>query len=83
MYHSFFIHSSVDVHLGGFHVLATVNSGNIERQISYDITCMWNLIKNDTNEFFLQNRNWLTDFKNKLWLSKVKHGGRDKLGDWD
>ena len=26
MYHIFFIHSSVDGHLGYFHVLATVNS---------------------------------------------------------
>ena len=26
MYHNFFIHSSVHRHLGGFHVLATVNS---------------------------------------------------------
>ena len=26
MYHDFFIHSSVDGHLGCFHVLATVNS---------------------------------------------------------
>ena len=26
MHHIFFIHSSVDGHLGGFHVLAVVNS---------------------------------------------------------
>ena len=26
MYHIVFIHASVDGHLGGFHVLATVNS---------------------------------------------------------
>ena len=32
MYHGFFTHSSVDGHLGGFHVLAIVNSAamNIE-----------------------------------------------------
>ena len=28
MYHNFFIHSSVDRHLGCFHVLAIVNSVN-------------------------------------------------------
>ena len=28
MYHSFFIYSSVDGHLGSFHVLAIVNSMN-------------------------------------------------------
>ena len=29
MYHSFFIHSSVDGHLGCFHVLAAVNSAAV------------------------------------------------------
>ena len=37
MYHIFFIHSSVDGHLGGFHVLAIVNSAavNIVVHISF------------------------------------------------
>ncbi len=30
MCHKFFIHSSVDGHLGGFHVLAIVNSAVVE-----------------------------------------------------
>ena len=34
MYHSFLIHSSVDGHLGGFHVLAVMNSAAVN-------TCMW------------------------------------------
>ena len=29
MYHSFFIYSSLDGHLGCFHVLAIVNSGTV------------------------------------------------------
>ena len=39
MYHSFFIHSSVDGHLGCFHVLAIVNSAsvNIGIHVSFSV----------------------------------------------
>ena len=33
MYHNFCIHSSVDGHLGGFHVLAIVNSASVNNGI--------------------------------------------------
>ena len=40
MFHNFFIQSSVDGHLGWFHVLATVNSAavNIGVHVSFFIT---------------------------------------------
>ena len=39
MYHKFFIHSSVDGHLGRFHVLAIINSAamNIRVYVSFSV----------------------------------------------
>ena len=55
-----------------------------ERQISYDITYMWNL-KKWYKWSYLQNRNGLTDIENKLMVTKGERGsgGKDKLGVWD
>ena len=52
-----------------------------ERQISY-IAYMWNL-KAWYKWTYLQNKNRLTDIKNKLMVTKGERGGRDKLGVWD
>ena len=50
-----------------------------EKDISYDIAYMWNLLK-WYKWTYLENR--VTDVKNKLMVKRGK-GGMDKLGDWD
>ena len=45
-----------------------------ERQISYDITYMWNL-KNGYKWTYLQNRKRLTDFENKHGYQRGKVEG--------
>ena len=40
MYHSFFIHSSVDGHLGCFHVLAVVNSAAVNSGIHVSLSVL-------------------------------------------
>ena len=42
-----------------------------EKQISYGITCMWNLKKKKWYQWtYLENRDRLTDFENKLMVKK-------------
>ena len=52
-----------------------------QRQISYDITYMWNL-KNDTNELVYQTERF-TDFKLMIPKDKRCVCGRGKLQVWD
>ena len=40
MYYNFLIHSSVDGHLGCFHVLATVNSGTMNTGVHVPLSVM-------------------------------------------
>ena len=40
MYHNFFIHSSVDGHLGCFHVLAVVNSAAVNSGIHVSLSVL-------------------------------------------
>ena len=55
----------------------------IERQITYDITYMWNL-KYDRNKSYLANRNKITNIENRSVVAKGEgSGGVDGLGVWD
>ena len=55
MHHSFFIHSSVDGHLGHFHVLAIANTN----------TYIWNLKKQMVLMNLFESSNGDTDIENK------------------
>ena len=46
-----------------------------ERQISYDITYMWNPKKKDTNELTYKTETDLQTSKTNLWLPKGKGWG--------
>ena len=51
------------------------NKPDRERQISYDITYIWNLKKIDTNELIYKTEVDPQTSKTNLWLPKGKVGG--------
>ena len=51
-------------------VLLSKVKSNIERQISYDNTSMWNLKKGDTNEHIYKNRSRVIDVENKFMVTR-------------
>ena len=54
-----------------------------QRQISYNITYMWNLMKNDTKRLILK-RNKLTEFKTNLMVIMGEDlEGKEELGRWE
>ena len=53
-----------------------------ERQI-YDITYMWNLIKNNTNDLFTKQKQTHRSQNHTYGYQRGNVGGSDKLGDWD
>ena len=62
----------------------TLSEVSQRKKISYDITYMSNLKKNDTNELIYET-NKLTDLENKFMVIKGEGGGwgAGKLGVWD
>ena len=62
-------------------ILSEVKSAR-ERQISYNITYMWDL-KNDTNEPIYKSETDSQTSKINFWLPNGKGEGRDKLEVWD
>ena len=44
MYHSFLIHSSADGHLGGFHVLAIINSAAMHIGVHVSLSDLVSLV---------------------------------------
>ena len=53
------------------------------RQVSYDVTCMWNLIKMIQKTLFTKQK-WTHRFLNQTYgYPRGNVGETDKLGGWD
>ena len=67
--------------LGDYHTKWT--KSDRERQISYDITYMWNLKKNNTNELIYKTETDSQTSKQTYGYQRENVGGRDKLAVLD
>ena len=65
---------------GGHH--SEWNKSDRERQISYDIACMWNL-KNWYKWKYFQNRNSVTDVENKFMVTKGENLAGGEGLNWE
>ena len=65
----------------GMIIISGVRLSDSERQTSYGITYMWNLIY-DRNELIYKTEIDSQTEKTGLWLPKRKGGGGHKLGVW-
>ena len=54
-----------------------------EKQVSYEITNMWNLTKNDTKELIHKIETDSKILKPNMWLPRGNTEWRDTLGGWD
>ena len=73
VYHIFFIHSSVDGHLGCFHVLAIVNSAavNIGVRVSFWVIVLSGYMPKTTHIYYLI----VLEVRNLEWVSLVWNQG--------
>ena len=60
------------------------NKSDRERQISYDITCMWNPKRKMIFENLCTKQKWSHRLRKQIYdYQKGKVEERDKLGGWD
>ena len=54
-----------------------------EKDKYHMISLIRGILKNDTNELYLENRDTFTDIEDKLMVTKGERGRRDTLTVWD